>query len=63
MRFKEVYEKRSHNRLTVEQAADLLGIHERTFRRWSTRYEEEGAEVWPTNDWTKWLTMRLRLMK
>ena len=44
MRFKEVYEKRAHKRLTVEQAADLLGVHERTFRRWSMRYEEEGAE-------------------
>jgi hypothetical protein len=29
MRFKEVYEKRAHKRLTVEQAADLLGVHER----------------------------------
>ena len=44
MRFKEVYEKRAHQRLTLEQAADLLGVHERTFRRWSTRYEEAGAE-------------------
>ena len=44
MRFKEIYEKRAHRRLTVEQAADLLGVCERTFRRWSTRYEEEGAE-------------------
>ena len=37
MRFKEVYEKRAHKRLTVEQAADLLGFHERTFRRWSMK--------------------------
>ena len=44
MRFKEIYEKRAHQRLTVEQAADLLGVHERTFRRWSSRYEEAGAE-------------------
>lgn len=44
MRFKEIYEKRAYKRLTIEQAADLLGVHERTFRRWSVRYEEEGAE-------------------
>ena len=43
MRFKEIYDKRAHKRLTVEQAADLLGVCERTFRRWSIRYEEEGA--------------------
>lgn len=29
MRFKEIYEQRAHKRLTVEQAADLLGINER----------------------------------
>ena len=44
MRFKEVYEQRAHKRLTIEQAADLLGVHERTFRRWAARYEEEGAD-------------------
>ena len=43
MRFEEIYEQRTHKQLTVEQAADLLGIHERTFRRWVARYEEEGA--------------------
>ena len=44
MKFKEVYEKWSHKRLTAEEAADILGMHERTFRRWSCRYEAEGAE-------------------
>ena len=44
MRFKDVYEKWSHKRLTVEEAADLLGVHERTFRRWSCRYDAEGEE-------------------
>lgn len=44
MRFKDIYEQRAHKRLTIEQAADLLGVNERTFRRWATRYEEEGAE-------------------
>jgi transposase len=44
MRFKEVYDLRTEKRLTVEQAALMLGINERTLRRWTKRYEEEGAE-------------------
>lgn len=44
MRFEEVYRVRPAKRLTVLQAADLLGVTERTFRRWSQRYEEAGAE-------------------
>jgi transposase len=28
--------------LNQEEAAELLGVSERTFRRWQTRYEEEG---------------------
>lgn len=43
MRFEEIYRVRTEKRLTVLQAADLLGINERTFRRWVDRYEEEGA--------------------
>lgn len=44
MRFKEIYEKRLYKGLTVEQAAELLGVSERTFRRWSVRYESDGME-------------------
>jgi transposase len=44
MRFEEIYRVRTEKRLTVMQAADMLGIDERTFRRWSRRYEEEGVE-------------------
>jgi transposase len=44
MRFEEIYRVRTEKRLTIVQAADMLGIDERTFRRWSRRYEEEGAE-------------------
>jgi transposase len=44
MRFEELYNQRTEKVLTVEQAAKILGIDERTFRRWSRRYEEEGAE-------------------
>jgi transposase len=28
--------------LNLEEAAELLGVSERTFRRWTRRYEEEG---------------------
>ena len=44
MRFEEIYRVRTEKRLTVVQAADILGIDELTFRRWSRRYEEEGVE-------------------
>ena len=44
MRFTEIYTQRTARKLTVEEAAKLLNIHERTFRRWCRRYEEEGAE-------------------
>jgi len=44
MRFEELYEKRQKGRLTMAEAAEVLGIDERTFRRWSRRYEAGGAE-------------------
>lgn len=44
MRFEELYEKRQKGRLTMAEAAEVLGIDERTFRRWSRRYETGGAE-------------------
>lgn len=44
MRFAEVYKLRTEKGLTVEEAALMLGVHERTLRRWTRRYEEEGAE-------------------
>ena len=44
MKFEELYTARTEHRLTVEQAAEILGVHERTFRRWTERYEENGAE-------------------
>ena len=43
MRFEEVYQLRTEKTLTVTQAAELLGVCERTFRRWNIKYEEEGA--------------------
>ncbi len=43
MRFEELYERRQQRTLTMAAAADILGITERTFRRWSGRYDTEGA--------------------
>jgi transposase len=42
MRFEELYLRRQRRELTIVEAADILGVTERTFRRWSTRYEAEG---------------------
>lgn len=44
MRFEEIYDLRTEKRLTIEEAAKMLCVCERTFRRWCERYEEEGAE-------------------
>lgn len=44
MRFEELYGRRQRRELTMAEAAEILGVTERTFRRWSTRYEAEGVE-------------------
>jgi transposase len=44
MRFEELYERRQRRTLTIVEAAEMLGMTERTFRRWSGRYQAEGAE-------------------
>ena len=43
MRVEELYERRQQRTLTMA-AAEMLGVTERTFRRWSGRYHAEGAE-------------------
>jgi transposase len=43
MRFEEIYHQRTEKKLTIEDAAQLLCVSERTFRRYVTRYEEQGA--------------------
>lgn len=43
MRFAELYERRQRRELTMAEAGEILGVTERTFRRWSERYETEGA--------------------
>ena len=42
MRFEEVYFGWSESRLTQEEAARILGVCDRTFRRYIDRYEEAG---------------------
>lgn len=44
MRFDEIYKLRSEKKLNIERAAEMLGVCERTFRRWYARYEEEKEE-------------------
>ncbi len=44
MRFEDVSERWSVKRLTQEEAAQLLGVCERTFRRYIDRYEDEGLD-------------------
>lgn len=41
-RFEEAYDGWSERRLTQSEAAELLGVCDRTFRRYIARYEEEG---------------------
>jgi transposase len=43
-RFEEAYKGWQARRLTQEEAARLLGVGERTFRRYIDRYEEAGLE-------------------
>ncbi len=44
MRFEEMYLGWNESRLTQEQAALVLGVSDRTFRRYIHRYEEGGLE-------------------
>jgi transposase len=44
MRFEEAYEGWNENRLSQEEAARVLGVCARTFRRYIDRYEDRGVE-------------------
>lgn len=44
VRFEELYGRRHRRELTMAEAAEILGVTERTFRRWSGRYDTEGVE-------------------
>ena len=45
MRFEEAYEGWRAKRLTQEEAAGLLGVSDRTFRRYIERYDDGGMEA------------------
>jgi transposase len=42
LRFRSVFDRCEASELSKMEAADLLGVDERTFRRWCHRYREEG---------------------
>jgi Winged helix-turn helix len=44
MKFEEVYGRLRRGVLSQAEAAEVLGMSERNFRRWRTRYEVDGAE-------------------
>lgn len=44
MRFEEAYTSWQEKRLTQEEAASLLGVCERSFRRYINRFEEDGLQ-------------------
>jgi transposase len=43
-RFEELSERRQRRDVTMAEAVEMLGVTERTFRRWSGRYDTEGTE-------------------
>ena len=42
MRFEELYARQQRRELTRGDAAEMLGVTERTFRRWRGRYDVDG---------------------
>jgi transposase len=44
MKFEEVYGRTCRGGLRQAEAAEILGISERTFRRWRDRHEARGVE-------------------
>jgi transposase len=44
MKFEAIYGRWQERRLSQAEAAEILGMSERTFRRWRDRYDEEGLD-------------------
>jgi transposase len=44
MKFEEIYGRWRQRRLSQAEAAEILGMSERTFRRWRDRYDADGLE-------------------
>ena len=44
MRFEETLDLWTEGRITQEEAARILGVHERSFRRYVNRYKDNGLD-------------------
>ena len=44
MQFEEIYGRADQRELSQLEAAEILGVSERTFRRWRDRFDADGAE-------------------
>ncbi len=44
MKFEEIYGRWQQRRLSQAEAAEILGMSERSFRRWQDRYQADGLE-------------------
>ncbi len=44
MKFEMILERCTARELSQIEAAEILGVHERTFRRWRDRFEDEGVD-------------------
>lgn len=44
MRFEELLDRHERGTVTQVEAAEMLGVSERTFRRWQARYRDEGPQ-------------------
>jgi transposase len=44
MKFEDIYGRWQQRRLSQTEAAEILGMSERTFRRWRDRYDEAGLD-------------------
>ena len=60
MKFEDVYGRCYRGDLSQAEASEILGMSERTFRRWRERYEAEGAAITPglprSRRWARWPT-------
>jgi transposase len=63
MRFEEAYDGWRNRRLTQEEAALVLGVSDRTFRRYVDRFEESGLNGLADKRLTQISHRRTRLMK
>ena len=50
LRFEEIHDRFTKGRLSAAEAAEWLGVSERTFRRQRARFEEEGVPAGATHE-------------